>query len=340
MKLLSSLFPLCTRLGFCVVTICICSSFASANNPSMDDQAATNAQLLQEMKMLAEKVSTLEERLSRYEKEAGRRGNADGDAKAKTDKHDKVPASAATAVAVNRDTVVVPNDRDLFGLGYRSNALLSIGAYGELKFGGQEAPGGWQNGFDASRIVLLPTFQITDSITFNAELEFEHGGIAEDDELACTRATVVDLRVAGCPKRRRGSRRGGWPCSRRWPARPSAGRSCVCARSGRGRGRPRGRPRRRGRPASVDRFRLMRGARPMLIADYGLWSDFAPGRDPESYVEDAHGVNPATCDLYAIAAEFHGDGGIGRFLPVAEAIGREPLEIFILNTPEPADARS
>ena len=42
----------------------------------------------------------------------------------------------------------------------------------------------------------------------------------------------------------------------------------------------------------------------MLIAEYGLWSDFAPGRDPESYVEDAHGVNPATCDLYAIAAEF------------------------------------
>jgi hypothetical protein len=42
----------------------------------------------------------------------------------------------------------------------------------------------------------------------------------------------------------------------------------------------------------------------MLIADYGPWSDFASGRDPESYVEDARGVNPATCDLYAIAAEF------------------------------------
>ena len=42
----------------------------------------------------------------------------------------------------------------------------------------------------------------------------------------------------------------------------------------------------------------------MLIADYGLWSDFAPGRDPESYVEDARGVNPASCDLYALAAEF------------------------------------
>lgn len=42
----------------------------------------------------------------------------------------------------------------------------------------------------------------------------------------------------------------------------------------------------------------------MLIADYGLWSDFASGRDPESYVEDACGVDPATYDLYSIAAEF------------------------------------
>jgi len=42
----------------------------------------------------------------------------------------------------------------------------------------------------------------------------------------------------------------------------------------------------------------------MLIADYGLWSDFAPGRDPESYVEDARGVDSATCEMYAVAAEF------------------------------------
>jgi hypothetical protein len=69
-----------------------------------------------------------------------------------------------------------------FGLGYRSQANLRIGSYGELKFGGMDTPRGWQNGFDAGRIVLLPTYQITDNIIFNAEIEFEHGGIAKDED--------------------------------------------------------------------------------------------------------------------------------------------------------------
>ena len=60
---------------------------------------------------------------------------------------------------------------------------LSIGAYGELKFGSMQNPaanGQWQNGFDTARMVLLPTYAITDNIIFNAEIEFEHGGIAFD----------------------------------------------------------------------------------------------------------------------------------------------------------------
>ena len=80
----------------------------------------------------------------------------------------------------------------LFGLGYRSHSILSIGAYGELKFGGQDAPGGWKDGFDAGRIVLLPTLQVTNSITFNAELEFEHAGIAEDDDDKLTGSVDVE----------------------------------------------------------------------------------------------------------------------------------------------------
>jgi hypothetical protein len=62
---------------------------------------------------------------------------------------------------------------------------LSIGAYGEIKFGWFQNPaagGQWQNGFDAHRIVLLPTYAITPNIIFNAELEFEHGGIAFDPD--------------------------------------------------------------------------------------------------------------------------------------------------------------
>lgn len=65
---------------------------------------------------------------------------------------------------------------------------LIIGAYGEVKFGRLQNPdagGMWQNKFDAARLVLLPTFAITDNIIFNAEIEFEHGGIAfeADDKL-------------------------------------------------------------------------------------------------------------------------------------------------------------
>jgi hypothetical protein len=62
---------------------------------------------------------------------------------------------------------------------------LSIGAYGELKYGAVQNPaaaGQWQNGFDAHRLVLLPTYAITPNIIFNAEIEFEHGGIAFDSD--------------------------------------------------------------------------------------------------------------------------------------------------------------
>ncbi len=60
---------------------------------------------------------------------------------------------------------------------------LALGAYGEIKFGMRQNPaagGQWQNGFDAHRLVLLPTYAITPNIIFNAEIEFEHGGIAVD----------------------------------------------------------------------------------------------------------------------------------------------------------------
>ncbi len=76
-------------------------------------------------------------------------------------------------------------DESLFGLGSQSKSALKIGSYGELKFGEQQTPGGWHNGFDAARVVLLPSYQFTDNIIFNAEIEFEHGGIngGSDDKL-------------------------------------------------------------------------------------------------------------------------------------------------------------
>lgn len=192
MKLRPPPFLRCTRLSLCAVLVVFCSSFVLAQNTPNDEQVATNAQLLKDMKTLAEKVASLEKRLSHYENDAVHRDTADASGRLKANPYSDAPAPQSTRFASNGDLGVLPKERDLFGLGYRSNAVLSIGAYGELKFGGHEAPGGWKNGFDAQRIVLLPTLQITDSINFNAELEFEHGGIAQDADDKLTGAIEVE----------------------------------------------------------------------------------------------------------------------------------------------------
>jgi hypothetical protein len=74
-------------------------------------------------------------------------------------------------------------DKDLFGLAPSPVEGLKIGAYGEIQFGRFQNPnanGQWQSGFDARRFVLLPTYEITKNIIFNAEIEFEHAGAAFD----------------------------------------------------------------------------------------------------------------------------------------------------------------
>ncbi|WP_334397194.1 hypothetical protein [Bradyrhizobium sp. AZCC 2289] len=74
-------------------------------------------------------------------------------------------------------------DLPILGLAASPVVGLSIGAYGEIKYGAMQNPaanGQWQNGFDAARFVLLPTYAITDNIIFNAEIEFEHAGSGFD----------------------------------------------------------------------------------------------------------------------------------------------------------------
>jgi hypothetical protein len=87
-----------------------------------------------------------------------------------------------------RAAMKAPANNDLFGVAPSPVSGLKIGMYGEIKFGSVQNPaanGQWQNGFDMGRLVLLPTYQVTDNIVFNAEIEFEHGGIAfaTDDKL-------------------------------------------------------------------------------------------------------------------------------------------------------------
>src|SRR6267142_1662744 len=92
---------------------------------------------------------------------------------------------AGTAVQTPPSESVQPQAANKDILGFLPSPIegLKLGMYGEFKFGMQQNPdrnGQWQSGFDAARIVLLPSFQFTDSIIFNAEIEFEHAGFAAD----------------------------------------------------------------------------------------------------------------------------------------------------------------
>src|SRR5262249_18305975 len=97
-----------------------------------------------------------------------------------------------------------PAGTDLFGVAPSPLPGLRIGAYGEIRYGGQQNPaanGQWQTGFDVSRFVLTPSYQFNDNIIMNAEVEFEHGGLAvdADDKLAGSvdvEQLYVDLRIA------------------------------------------------------------------------------------------------------------------------------------------------
>jgi hypothetical protein len=77
------------------------------------------------------------------------------------------------------------DNKDLFGVAPSPVPGMKIGSYGEIKFGSVQNPnanGQWQQGFDMARFVLLPTYQVNDYITFNAEIEFEHAGAGFDND--------------------------------------------------------------------------------------------------------------------------------------------------------------
>jgi hypothetical protein len=192
MKLLRILFLLSARVSLGAFFVVVCSSIALAETTPSDNRETTNAELMKEVKALAEKVAALEKRISHYEHGEVRNESASAKFNANPYKDEAPSVATNGSMTTSTGTTASPYERSLFGLGYHSNAILSIGAYGELKFGGQEAPGGWRNGFDAGRIVLLPTLQVTDSITFNAELEFEHGGIADDADDKLTGSVDVE----------------------------------------------------------------------------------------------------------------------------------------------------
>ena len=162
------------------------SVLASATAHAADDTAAngqdvSKQELLKRLETMERRVQTLETRLKQQNQAApasptpNRRtpAAAKGEASA-------IPADEAAVAAAAATTPTSP-------LGPLASPVpgLKFGMYGELKFGSVQNPaanGQWQNGFDAARIVLLPTYQFTDNIIFNAEIEFEHAGSGFDND--------------------------------------------------------------------------------------------------------------------------------------------------------------
>src|SRR4029077_7730649 len=137
--------------GCCAIFVVVNLSFAE----SSDQQAAVNAELLKELKALEAKVATLEKRLEHYEN-CDVRSEKTAAAHSTAKSSDKAVLTSAetnavaTGAVASGEEITSSSSKPLFGLGYRSHAVLSIGAYGELKFGGNEQDsGGWKDGFDA-----------------------------------------------------------------------------------------------------------------------------------------------------------------------------------------------
>src|SRR5881394_858735 len=151
----------------------------AADDSSKADQA-TNQALMRKLQALERRMQTLEAELKQKQAPAGGpRSIVPVNSNAPGKPNNSFAKAQAGAVAD------ATKNKDLFGVGASPIPGLKIGMYGEIKFGTQQnagANGQWQSGFDMARLVLLPTYQVTDNIVFNAEIEFEHAGSAFDND--------------------------------------------------------------------------------------------------------------------------------------------------------------
>jgi hypothetical protein len=139
-----------------------------------DDSSAMQVAQASDQQQLLDKMKQMEQRIRTLEQQQQQQG---------------APTPAPGVVPAQPTVQAVPppaaGNKDLFGLYASPIEGLKFGAYGEFKFGSQQNPsanGHWEHGFDAGRLVLLPSYALTDSIVFNAEIEFEHGGTAFDND--------------------------------------------------------------------------------------------------------------------------------------------------------------
>ncbi|MBV8702002.1 MAG: hypothetical protein JO052_29750 [Bradyrhizobium sp.] len=187
---------------------------ADAGSSQADQAAATNQLLMQKLEAMEKRMRTLESELRQRKQQTPATAQAapatppqsGGPRAANGAKPTATPLQPTDAMAKAVADTASDKKNDLFGAG--ANPVpgipgMKIGMYGEVKFGSVQNPnanGQWQNGFDMARLVLLPTYQVTDNIVFNAEIEFEHAGAGfdNDDKLHGTaeiEQAFFDLRV-------------------------------------------------------------------------------------------------------------------------------------------------
>jgi hypothetical protein len=144
---------------------------------------ATNEALLKKLEAMERRIQSLEGQLK--QKQTPAIPAAKPAAPPAAPSNPTMAGAYANAVAAAPSEPAAPARKAILGLADSPVSGLSIGAYGEFFFGAQQNPaagGQWQSGFDARRFVLLPTYQITDNIIFNAEIEFEHAGAGFDND--------------------------------------------------------------------------------------------------------------------------------------------------------------
>ena len=164
----------------------------SAPKPNAPVEQSSNDALLKKLQAMEQRIKSLEGQIKQKAAPSSAPGPQASAAAAsaarppgKPDKLDDAADAAPAAQSAGRSDAGKTGDKAILGLADSPVTGLSIGAYGEVKFGAMQNPaanGQWQNGFDAARFVLLPTYAITDNIIFNAEIEFEHAGAGFDND--------------------------------------------------------------------------------------------------------------------------------------------------------------
>jgi hypothetical protein len=160
----------------------------SSSKPSADQ--ATNQALLKKLEAMEKRMQALESELKQKQGQTQPQTSRTAQSLAAGRPPVAGKPTGPYAQASAADTAAAgasppPKNNDLFGVAQAPVPGLKIGMYGEIKFGSQQNPaanGQWQNGFDMARLVLLPTYQVTDNIVFNAEIEFEHAGSGFDND--------------------------------------------------------------------------------------------------------------------------------------------------------------